>query len=240
VPLQIASLWGLGGGRQHLLYGRFGAALGFSGAVLVFIVCHRNEGPFMGSKYLTRSRTMEKGDVFKAEKSLWDLRNGDDRAFAIVCAAVVEDRLGLAMEARMARLSEADLGRLFHGLGPLGSASSRILVAYAMGIVGPKSRQDFETINEIRNEFAHNHDALTFASSQIAEKCDRLNWCQSEQGIYWLSYVSDEDREKGIDPWDGMILSKRKFWLTIRTLASGFIMSRVQQLPPRAQAMVRD
>jgi DNA-binding MltR family transcriptional regulator len=51
---------------------------------------------------------------------------------------------------------------------PLGTFSSRIKIAYALGIIGGKSRHDLDIVGNIRNAFAHGMRDLAFDTKEIA------------------------------------------------------------------------
>jgi hypothetical protein len=67
---------------------------------------------------------------------------------------------------------------------PLATLSARIDAGYALGIYGPDMKADLQTIQRIRNTFAHSRHHLDFSSPDIAKACgefifptkDALNW----------------------------------------------------------------
>ncbi len=52
----------------------------------------------------------------------------------------------------------------------------KIRIAYALGVYGPKTRDDLEVVRHVRNFFVHEKGHLTFDDSDVAELCDQLNW----------------------------------------------------------------
>lgn len=104
------------------------------------------------------------------------LEGQSDRAAAIVAGAFLDDQLGMTIEYLFIDLPAPDVARLFHGTGPLASNYGKILIGYAMGLFGPDTREDLETISSVRNEFAHNSEDINFNSPLIAEHCSRLNF----------------------------------------------------------------
>ena len=84
-----------------------------------------------------------------------ELRGASDRAAAIVIAAYVEE---LLLESLIDRLKLSD-GKLLEELlgngAPLSTFSNKILMAFAVGVVGATTRKDLDRIRKIRNACAH-------------------------------------------------------------------------------------
>lgn len=99
----------------------------------------------------------------------------NDRAVAIISAAMVEDRLQWLIEAKfIAGLSSTRRERLFGGFGPLATFSSKIEIAYALGVIGEQVHGQLRQIGRIRNKFAHEFRRLRFADPEIAKLIDEL------------------------------------------------------------------
>jgi hypothetical protein len=115
-----------------------------------------------------------------------EMSGESDRTVAIVGAAWVEEALGNAIESFLQSHSEA-WKRLFKGAGPMNSFSAKIDLARLLGMVTNSIRTDLHDIRDIRNEFAHQiahkteHTKLSFASSQIREKCLALRCVAHEK-----------------------------------------------------------
>jgi hypothetical protein len=110
---------------------------------------------------------------------------------AIVGASIVAEELRGALLSRMRPLSKSLERQLFEGYGPHSSLSSRIDIAFALGIVPRESRDDMNTIRGIRNAFAHSKKILHFTDPEIAERCRKLRaWDASKtdlQAVYMES-----------------------------------------------------
>jgi DNA-binding MltR family transcriptional regulator len=68
---------------------------------------------------------------------------------------------------------------------PLGSFSSRIDLAYSLGLLPEVRLRDLHLIRKIRNYFAHDMEADTFAMSPV---CD---WCRELASTTWALSISD-------------------------------------------------
>ena len=112
----------------------------------------------------------------------------EDRGAAILAAAYLEDRLTLAIKARL--ISDTKVtNSFFSGMGPLATFSAKINLAYLMGIFNTTNKDFFHTIRNIRNEFAHNLSPITFETPKIERLCRQL---YSVEGIRYLKNLNDE------------------------------------------------
>lgn len=98
-------------------------------------------------------------------------RKESDRACAVLGAALVDARL----ESLFWRRLGSDHKELLASARPLGSFSSRIRLARALGWITEQIRRDLDTIREIRNDFAHSFDhELSFAHPTVIDRCNAL------------------------------------------------------------------
>jgi DNA-binding MltR family transcriptional regulator len=63
---------------------------------------------------------------------------------------------------------------MFRHIGPLGTFSSRIGLAYLVGRISKTVYENLETIRKIRNDFAHTRDDLQFSCQGISDRCKNL------------------------------------------------------------------
>jgi DNA-binding MltR family transcriptional regulator len=66
--------------------------------------------------------------------------------------------------------------------GSIGSFSSRIDLAYLLGLIGPEARREVHLVRGIRNEFGHNPQQLTFTAPEISNRCRELTRHQVSTG----------------------------------------------------------
>ena len=100
--------------------------------------------------------------------------NGEtDRGCALMVASFLDHKLGKLLEAMFVDDSNV-VNEMFSHSGPLGTFSSRIDTAYALGLIGPNTRRDINLIRKIRNEFGHSHQTLTFNDDRIRSRCKEL------------------------------------------------------------------
>lgn len=97
------------------------------------------------------------------------------RGCAVVASAMVEDVLNGAILDRCVSLNKDEHSRLFEASGPLSTFSSKIAIAYAFGIIGPKTRHDLNLLREIRNAFAHAMRSITFDTKEVVDMLKNFN-----------------------------------------------------------------
>jgi hypothetical protein len=93
-----------------------------------------------------------------------------DYAIASIGAALVEKAIEVGILARAADLSEAQRKRILkQGL------REKIKRGYALALFGEKTRDDLESIREIRISFAHSLTLLRFETVEVAKICAELH-----------------------------------------------------------------
>ncbi|GMO96259.1 MltR family transcriptional regulator [Bradyrhizobium sp. TM239] len=107
------------------------------------------------------------------DRALHDIDASPDRAAAIVAAAFIERHLELALKARLVQ-DDTYLKDMFRSSGPLGSFSSKIRMAYLLGICSKETTRDLETIKNIRNAFAHDVLIAGFDNQRINDLTENL------------------------------------------------------------------
>jgi hypothetical protein len=113
----------------------------------------------------------------------------DDRSAAIILGSVVELILQEAIQGRWNPISNTLRETIFEGNGPLATLSSKIDVAFAMGIFGTQTRADLHSIRWIRNKFAHSMGLLTFETAEIANRTAQIKIVipVTEERHEWMS-----------------------------------------------------
>jgi DNA-binding MltR family transcriptional regulator len=104
---------------------------------------------------------------------LKELKSQTDRGTAIIAAAVLDDLLQILLTARFVELSGERHDGLFKKTGaPLSSFSSKIEVCFAVGLLSNEARLAMHLIREVRNEFAHRIEQITFDHPNVATKIE--------------------------------------------------------------------
>jgi hypothetical protein len=96
---------------------------------------------------------------------------------AMFCAALIDLELRKAILSKMIKLSKTKEADMFDAaLGPLHELSSKIKVAYSLGLLSEKLEAELIIIKRIRDTFAHKPKKLTFFSPEIRRRIDELNF----------------------------------------------------------------
>lgn len=104
-----------------------------------------------------------------------EMRHANDRVAAISCAAWLDEALSTAIATRFIRLGKEWKERVFDSQNaPLNPFHGKIVIAYALGIYGPRTNSDLNIIRWVRNQFAHSANPVAFARSDISERCIKL------------------------------------------------------------------
>jgi DNA-binding MltR family transcriptional regulator len=96
-----------------------------------------------------------------------------DRAAVIVGATMLDELLRDVISVFLIEdTKKAD--NLFGNNMPLGTFSSRIEMAYCLGLIGEQEYRNLKTIKSIRNDFAHRLIGTSFSESPIKDKCSNI------------------------------------------------------------------
>ncbi|HEX3663223.1 MAG TPA: MltR family transcriptional regulator [Acidobacteriaceae bacterium] len=95
-----------------------------------------------------------------------------DRGMVLTSCAMLDDALERAIERKL--LAHKAVKQLTDGFNaPLGTFSSRILAAFALGIVSEREYLEMEIHRRVRNRFAHDVRA-SFEDQQVIDWCRNL------------------------------------------------------------------
>lgn len=149
---------------------------------------------------------------FGGNIELWEeMITSKDRVTALIGASVLEKRI----ESLLLRFIIPDgkiIDEIFNPLGPLNSFSSKIKMAYVIGLISKKDYNNLIKIKNIRNQFAHelfncnfNEDkiqklimSLSHPPPEIKESNDpKMIFCRT---VHFLEYViiSRIEKLKGV------------------------------------------
>jgi hypothetical protein len=104
-----------------------------------------------------------------------EMQHQNDRVAAIACAAWLDDMLSGIIATRFIPLGTDWKERVFDAqTAPLTTMHGKIVIGYALGLYGPKTRADMDHIRWIRNQFAHRADPILFTQPEIAARCMKL------------------------------------------------------------------
>lgn len=101
--------------------------------------------------------------------------SGNDRATVLLFGSFIEVYLGkLLAKSMRSDLNSHDRAAILGYDGIIGTFSSKIMLAYALAIIGPIARFDLDLIRLLRNEFAHARISFNLETKEAADVCKRL------------------------------------------------------------------
>jgi hypothetical protein len=130
---------------------------------------------------------------------LAELKTQSDRGTAVIAAAVLDDLLEMLLTARFVEMGGERHENLFKKTGaPFSSFSSKIETCFAVGVIGNEARLAMHLIREVRNEFAHRIEQITFDHPDVATKVEtrvlegvrKLGKCNREMFIDSFSAIA--------------------------------------------------
>ncbi|MFW1774137.1 transcriptional regulator [Acinetobacter seifertii] len=122
-------------------------------------------------------------EILQLGAFLSNFNKESDRGATLSAAAVLEDRLEEIIKTFLQDCKSSV--RLLDGFNaPIGTFSSKILLAHALGLIQDDEFQQIELLRKIRNNFAHTWEYLDFKSDSI--KCL----------VFTLPYMGPRDIEQ--------------------------------------------
>jgi DNA-binding MltR family transcriptional regulator len=104
-----------------------------------------------------------------------EINTSSPRGGAMVAASFLDHFLMQLILVHLERLSASEVDGLFGPERPLGTFSSKIKLARALGLFGPKTAHDLNSIREIRNAFAHGLRKMNFETPEVRQLVGSLH-----------------------------------------------------------------
>jgi DNA-binding MltR family transcriptional regulator len=97
-----------------------------------------------------------------------------DRSLAIITSSWVERALEQAIIPFFPKMDAYTFKKLASSEGPLSSFFAKIHLAFALGLLDKRCRDNLDIIRRIRNAFAHAPKAISFSTPLVAKECQKL------------------------------------------------------------------
>ncbi|TAF09286.1 MAG: hypothetical protein EAZ77_05390 [Nostocales cyanobacterium] len=110
------------------------------------------------------------------------LTSESDRGCALFAAAYLDVCLSDLLYVSLVENKNIDKD-LFEGTAPLSNFSSRIKLAYYLGLISRNCRRDLDIVRGIRNDFAHKPEIISFETQSIRDRCKNLSFSYHEKDI---------------------------------------------------------
>lgn len=104
-----------------------------------------------------------------------ELTKESDRGCVLLAASFIDYRLEQLLRKKM-HGNKSHLELLFGISGPVGTFSSRTMLAYSIGLLPQVIYSDIQTIRKIRNMFGHTIDIINFEDQSINDLCKNLRY----------------------------------------------------------------
>jgi DNA-binding MltR family transcriptional regulator len=106
------------------------------------------------------------------------LRDYPDEAAALVACSLLNHALRDAIASKFIKLSAIEIDGIFSDNqgGPLSTFASRIRIAYALGILGPRTRDDLNILRSVRNVIAHAVPKVDFTVQEVRAACAKIQF----------------------------------------------------------------
>jgi hypothetical protein len=105
-----------------------------------------------------------------------EVPTGTDRIIAISMGALLDNLVEEGIVHLLKNKDSDTMAELFSDHGPLGTFSSKIQLAYALGTIDDTTKDDLNCIRRIRNVCAHARISVTMDTPLVAKECKKLNF----------------------------------------------------------------
>lgn len=109
--------------------------------------------------------------MYDYKEMLAEVKTETDRSCALILAANLENRLKDLLTDFLINMSPAALKEIFEGTNPLSTFSSRITMAFSLGLLSEQEYHDLNPIRRIRNSFAHEEHGWSFKTKLVKDRC---------------------------------------------------------------------
>lgn len=124
------------------------------------------------------------------EKLEMEMYGASDRTSVITLVSYLEWLFGRFIRALLRQTLNSEEKRiLFDYNGPLGTFSSQIAIAYALGAMRELTRDDLDLLRIIRNGAAHSAQIFSFDSPETIAMCKALKIPDSESKVFSVNYI---------------------------------------------------
>ena len=112
-----------------------------------------------------------------ALRAISELRQGSDRAVAIVGGALIEIALTEALKIHL-HPNKKITDELFRTTGAFGAFATKVHLGKLVGLYGAQAHKDLTIVKDIRNAFAHSLEVSDFSTQKIRDWANNLRLCE--------------------------------------------------------------
>ncbi|MFY8097859.1 MAG: MltR family transcriptional regulator [Flavobacterium sp.] len=109
----------------------------------------------------------------KVNKVREQLDSESDRGCCLMAVSFIENEIEILISQKLVG-SEKFIKNLFEFNGPLGTFSSKIKMAFALGFISKSTMDNLELIRKVRNDFGHTYEPINFDTENIRQRIMQL------------------------------------------------------------------
>ena len=131
------------------------------------------------------------------------LKRESDRGCVLILASDVENRLAQMLKdmfQKSNQLSRREKKNIFDYTGPLGTFSSKIYLAKAIGLIDSILHDDIQKIRSIRNMAAHSDESFSLSNDDVKQTIASMHFDHNKTGRLPIYSLQSEEDESESDP----------------------------------------
>ncbi len=171
-----------------------------------------------------RTKEMREKVLKNVVNFIEEFHDESDRLVAIVGTIKMNDLLEQAIRKSLLSVSNKEHKRLFDDLKPLSSFSSKVHLAYRLGLIDKEFRNALDAVRVIRNSFAHEDSSKDLQSVDVTKPLSKLRT------------IFKKDRQimqfTDLSPWSNEHPEETNFFRTTISLIYahlGFLVELIEQ-----------
>lgn len=118
-----------------------------------------------------------------------------DRAAVILVASILDESLATLLKSYLVPIPTAQDSLFDSATSPLSNFSSKIDMAFRIGLISSKLARDIHIVRKIRNSFAHDIYGCNFGNGSVISRIKELENSMSKS---WLKKLEEIDRDDNL------------------------------------------
>lgn len=131
------------------------------------------------------------GSEWRATDFIEQFKNESDRASVILVASILDEGLRKLLLSFFVPLPNSQDSLFDNATSPLANFSSKIDLAYRIGLISRKLARDLHIVRKIRNTFAHDIYNCDFTNGAVKSRVDEI----AKSMKVWTERIHDVERD---------------------------------------------
>ncbi len=128
----------------------------------------------MGNKKFDFSSIVERGQEYWESLFLAEFKNESDRGAVLISLSYTEELLEVLLKRKLVPASEKKDTLFDLPNSPVGTLSSKIDLAYRLGLISEEFQSVLNALRRIRNEFAHSFESISLTNNELSNEVNNL------------------------------------------------------------------